>query len=141
MSPRFGPKGYLASVLAPMLRKIGAVKVSETREEYEITTILGDLFIAIYDDWVHCCFENVEAAKQHFGHVGISANRRLNPHSGKWNWHWFDVNPDVLEKRYRTTKGHLKLLAETVWREIEDLTPAAVEAHRKLLAELAAETK
>lgn len=136
---RKSEKSYLAKVLAPMLVKIGAVKHSDSRPEYKINTILGELFIHIQDDWVHCCFENVDAAKRHFGVTGISANRRLNPYSGKWNWHHWDVRVDdhtlTGVKRQRAI---LDLLAEVVWREIEDLTPAAVEAHRKLLAELAA---
>ena len=124
----------LAKTLAPMLVKIGARKVSESREEYKIQTVIGELFIHIHDNWVHCCFDDVAAARKHFGDHGFQC--RLNPCSGKWNWHYFDVNPDVIYPKPRDwRKGHLKLLADTVWREIEDLTPEAVAKSKVILAE------
>lgn len=125
-------QSHLAKTLAPMLVKIGARKVSEDREEYKIKTVVGELFISICDNWVHCCFEDVAAARKHFGDHGFQC--RLNPCSGKWNWHWFDVDPKVLVEK-PTVKGHLKLLADTVWREIEDLTPEAVAKSKLILAE------
>jgi hypothetical protein len=117
-------KPYLAKTLAPMLLDIGARKVSESREEYKIETTIGELFISIYDNWVHCCFEDVAAARKHFGDHGFQC--RLNPCSGKWNWHFWDVRSDQTTKNWR--KETLKLLAETVWREIEDLTKQEVVA-------------
>ena len=125
-------QSHLSKTLAPMLVKIGARKVSDDREEYKIKTVVGELFIHIRDNWVHCCFEDVAAARKHFGDHGFQC--RLNPCSGKWNWHHFDVDPKVLAEK-PTVEGHLKLLADTVWREIEDLTPEAVAKSRVILAE------
>ena len=126
-------QSYLAKQLAPMLLKEGARKVSESREEYKIQTVIGELFIHIQSDFVHCCFEDVAAARKHFGDHGFQ--HRLNPCSGKWNWHVWDANPNVLDVEKPTVKDHLKLLAEIVWREIEDLTPAAVEESKRIKAE------
>jgi hypothetical protein len=127
-------KPFLSKTLAPMLVKIGARKVSEGREEYKIKTVVGELFIHIQDNWVHCCFEDVAAARKHFKIDNIHQGR-LNPFSGKWNWHWFDVNPAVLGNKSKDSKAALKLLADTVWREIEDLTPEAVAKSKLILAE------
>lgn len=125
-------QAYLAKQLAPMLLKIGARKVSESREEYKIQTVIGELFVSIYDNWVHCCFDDVEKAKAHFNITGINQGR-LNPCSGKWNWHWFHVQVDSTVKDWR--KHTLSNLAEIVWREIEDLTPEAVAKSKLILAE------
>jgi hypothetical protein len=125
-------QSYLAKQLAPMLLKEGARKVSESREEYKIQTVIGELFIHIQADFVHCCFEDVAAARQHFGDHGFQ--HRLNPCSGKWNWHVWDVqrDPDAVGN---WRKNVLKNLAEIVWREIEDLTPkAAAERERMVTA-------
>lgn len=126
---------YLASVLAPMLCKIGAARASDTRQEYKINTVVGMLFVAIYEDWVHCCFEDVAAAKAHFKVTGI-CQHRLNPCSGKWNWHHWDVRlDDVHLTGVKRDRAILDLLAVTVWREIQDLTPEAVEESKRILVE------
>jgi hypothetical protein len=53
---------------------------------YGIDTRAGYLFIFPYYTWIACRFESVERAREHFGvtHIGVD---RLNPYSGKWNFH------------------------------------------------------
>lgn len=125
-SLRTSQQGILAKILAPMLLQLGASRTSEVRQEYKIDTVVGALFVHIYDNWVHCRFENVAAARKNLKISHI----RLNQFSGKWNWHHFDVNPAVLEVEKPTVRDHLQLLADVVWREIEDLNPAAVAASK-----------
>lgn len=57
---------------------------------FRIDTILGPLYITAYDDWIACCFDNVQAAKTHYGVTTLGS--RLNPYSGKWNWHYFGTD-------------------------------------------------
>jgi hypothetical protein len=37
---------------------------------------------------VYCRFDDVEAARKWFGVGQYDHDSRLNPHSGKWNWHF-----------------------------------------------------
>ena len=52
---------------------------------FEIETKAGTLFVSPYEDWIACRFENVEEAKRLLGN-----SARLNPYSGKWNFHYSD---------------------------------------------------
>lgn len=54
--------------------------------EWTLATKAGPLTLKAVDcEFIHCRFEDVEKAKDHLGH---SPNSRLNPYSGKWNWHF-----------------------------------------------------
>lgn len=53
--------------------------------DFEIETKAGTLFVSPHDNWIACRFENVEEAKRLLGN-----NPRLNPFSGKWNFHYSD---------------------------------------------------
>lgn len=66
---------------------------SNTIREFSIRTTCGVLHISPYDTWIACCFDDVAAAKQHFPPVFGLGHDRLNPYSGKWNWHYFSL-PD-----------------------------------------------
>ena len=68
------------AAVAASLRHLGAR--SAQRYDWELDTVVGTLRVTPYDNWIACCFDDVEAAKQRvrFG--------TLNPWSGKWNWHF-----------------------------------------------------
>lgn len=60
---------------------MGATEVPNHPDEYQLNTNIGILSIGIKDGWIACRFEDVEKAK------GANLGDRLNPFSGKWNWH------------------------------------------------------
>lgn len=126
-------KNYLTSKLVPLLRTIPGL-FEAVDQTFVIETVVGQLVIRIFDDWVACRFLDVEKAKTKFT-ISSCAGGRLNHFSGKWNWHWFDVAPYDAPKVYKfATAAHLDLLAEVVWREIEDLTPEAVAKSKEISA-------
>ena len=63
--------------------------------EYKINTVAGSLRVTVYDDWLACRFDNVAAAKAALPEYAGLGQRyaRLNPFSGKWNWHGADALP------------------------------------------------
>lgn len=90
---------FLPSHLVPWLEAHGAKPCSHgpgTHVDYAIPTILGELRIHIYPDWIPTVFcyddrrkEALEPARKHFGVHNLSDAqcKRLNPFSGKWNFH------------------------------------------------------
>lgn len=54
--------------------------------DFRVETACGPLDVQLYPEWVACRFEDVEAAKSCLPH---GSGDRLNPHSGKWNFHYF----------------------------------------------------
>jgi hypothetical protein len=80
---------------------IGAFKPTrEGRRDFRIMTKLGALDVSLHDDddqpWIAAVWDDVERARAHFGvektFLAVTMNR-LNPFSGKWNWHWFQQRP------------------------------------------------
>jgi len=47
---------------------------------YVLDTIIGELWITVYDDWIACRWDNVDKAR--------AAGLGCNPYSGKWNFHF-----------------------------------------------------
>lgn len=60
---------------------MGATEVPADLSQFQLDTNIGILSIRIRDGWIACRFEDVEKAK------GANLGDRLNPFSGKWNWH------------------------------------------------------
>ena len=113
-------KPTLSSILTPLLNSIGAK--DNGYGGFTVQTKLGPMNLIPFDDWVACRFDDVEKAKAHFGISNIGQGR-LNPFSGKWNWHAWDVCPHGYQPRGGVyPKTVLKTLAETVWREVENLS-------------------
>jgi len=109
----------LASKLAPLLRSIPGV--FEDGDKFVLATEAGQLSIRIMDDWVACRFLNDDLeAVYRFLNTERSDQGRLNRCSGKWNWHLWHV------QEQESTAETLDLLAECVWREVEDLTHAKI---------------
>lgn len=54
-----------------------------------LQTICGTLHITPYGNWIACRFNDVEAAVARFGYH--PSYGRLNPCSGKWNFHFAAV--------------------------------------------------
>lgn len=65
-----------------MLRDLGAVATPGEWHAWRLDTRAGRLDVTPHPTWVACRFVDVAAAKAILG-----TDPRLNPHSGKWNWH------------------------------------------------------
>lgn len=77
-----------------MLARLGAVLVDPDRMyPYSLQTYAGELRISIDDDSLMCRFEDVEKAKEERYSRLYGLDDRLNPFSGKWNWHGLDCLP------------------------------------------------
>jgi hypothetical protein len=57
-----------------------------TNDRLELTTHAGTLSVIPYDGWIACRFHDVKAAVALLGYN--PACGRLNPFSGKWNFHF-----------------------------------------------------
>jgi hypothetical protein len=66
-----------------MLHELGAVNTGGWYP-LQIETVAGALDLAPQDGWLACRFVDVERAKSL---LGCTWGGRLNPVSGKWNWH------------------------------------------------------
>jgi hypothetical protein len=59
--------------------------------QMEILTKAGLLQVSVHDSvyspWIACRFQDVAAAREHFGVTALCSWHRLNPYSGKWNFH------------------------------------------------------
>jgi len=86
---------YLATVFTPYVSslRLNTLELDGFTPAYEIHTLGGRLRILLMDDWLACRFDDVEKAAKLFGITTIQQGR-LNPYSGKWNWHWFDGVPE-----------------------------------------------
>lgn len=122
----------LRDLVIPGLDKLGAtVPPNAYNPDFQrrLETVVGTLSVILCEedgDWIACRFEDVEKAKQHFGIFNICQGR-LNPYSGKWNWHcWEFMTRDEVEKMHRTSKvsdAHLKALAEAFLAAVQPLIP------------------
>ncbi len=116
---------YLLSEFRKLVPRLRAVERESFRPVFQIETIIGRLDVTPIDDFIACRFDDVEKAKKHFGITTIQQGR-LNPFSGKWNWHWFEgVTYQSRPTKENVTKGIDKILADLV-KEIEALLPVAV---------------
>lgn len=70
-------------------RLMGATDAPPELSQFKLETTLGTLWIAVKGDKIACCFEDAKRAKT------ADLGRRLNPYSGKWNWH---EGPQGLDK-------------------------------------------
>jgi hypothetical protein len=69
--------------------------------EWRIQTVAGPLEVTLYEGsdagpWLACCFADVGQAREHLGIRAGDCSTRLNPWSGKWNWHWHEFGPYTL---------------------------------------------
>ena len=62
-------------------------RMDEEPIEYMVNTRAGALRVHVYDDWIACRFEDVAKARE------VVRSGKLNPYSGKWNWHGLGVVP------------------------------------------------
>lgn len=76
------------------LARLGAVLVDPERwYPYSLQTHAGELRISIDGDSLMCRFEDVPKAKEELYSSLYGLDDRLNPYSGKWNWHGLDCLP------------------------------------------------
>lgn len=73
------------------LLRLGFKPTPDGDREFSLDTPLGPLGATPYDDWIACQFKDVAKAKQHLPHGHAD---RLNPYSGKWNWHGDGLDAD-----------------------------------------------
>lgn len=77
-----------------LLISIGAKETVKTMYKYTLATKAGDLLITMHEAEkgdifsVYCCFEEPDKAKQVLSKWELD---RLNPYSGKWNYHQRDA--------------------------------------------------
>ena len=77
---------------------LGAERVEQTGDSYSdrywtLNTKVGELkLVAVDYEFIHCVFEDVDAAKKV---LFTGPSSRLNPHSGKWNWHFYVQDLEV----------------------------------------------
>lgn len=81
---RLARENFQQSVIEYLVSK-GATHDSFYR--FQIETKAGRLYITPYENWIAACFADVERAKQL---LGSSLHGRLNPSTGKWNFHFAD---------------------------------------------------
>ena len=91
-----------------------------------IQTKAGPLWCRIYEEgqpWIPCRFEDVEKARKHFGvsKNAIMGPQRLNPCSGKWNFHMFEFAPR--QKRYfkKERREYTIKMIEFFAKQVEEL--------------------
>ena len=68
-----------------VFEKLGAVPHPSYGNRF--MTLAGPLDAAVYDGWIATLFEDIALARAILGTVGEGA---INPHSGKWNTHFYD---------------------------------------------------
>ena len=62
---------------------------------FTLETNAGPLQITPLDGWVACKFKEVERA------VDLLGSQSINPHSGKWNWHYYNVPANEAIKAFK----------------------------------------
>ena len=97
----------------------------EGRRDFRIKTSLGPLDVCIYVEkdgsWIAAVWDDVDAVANHFGVKSFMSGDRLNPCSGKWNWHWLQFWPCGIKalKADREEAGR-KMIAAFV-KKVEEL--------------------
>lgn len=65
-----------------VISSLGFIKTeTDSLYPWSIATKAGALNLAIMDDWIACVFVDEVKARS-----VLKGDRRLNTHSGKWNW-------------------------------------------------------
>ena len=80
--------GCFVEAMTAMLHRLGAKPNSPGWYALRLRTVVGDLDISVFDDWVATRFADPEAAKALLNPRGELGSCRLNPFSGKWNFHF-----------------------------------------------------
>ena len=116
---------FLQSLLGDYLEKnsqeFNQLLDNKTWAWCHIPTKLGILSIHVFDDWIACRFVgDLEPAKKHWGIKTINQGR-LNPYSGKWNWHWYDVSVYNSKTNKKATKTTLKALAAAFIKAVDEI--------------------
>lgn len=84
-------EAYLLSLgVACEVRSSHGTLVVDSIKTFELLTEVGKLSVTVYDDWLACRFDEPKRAKE-LSLIGPGARlnqSRLNPFSGKWNFHY-----------------------------------------------------
>lgn len=81
----------LVKLVREFVRAHGGIEIEtnpigELGGRMALQTICGILHVTPYGNWIACRFYDVDAAVAHFGYDRVHG--RLNPCSGKWNFHF-----------------------------------------------------
>jgi hypothetical protein len=112
-------------VLAGLLKLKDRLRLVEVpcnwNPKFRIESVAGPLHVMPMDDWLACRFEDVAAASKHFV-IHTIQQGRLNPFSGKWNWHWFDHMPEYCQEPTRVNmEAGVDNMLEAFAAEVEKL--------------------
>jgi hypothetical protein len=79
----------------------GGTKDETAFYQYKIKTKAGELLVSTNDDTgaVFCRFSDPTAAKNTLN--GYGALQRLNPYSGKWNFHWSRMDAEEAFQQFK----------------------------------------
>ena len=75
-----------------MLQELGATGTDDFSYPWSLVTRAGELRLAVHEDWLACRFSDVGRAK-----AALDSDARLNPFSGKWNWHFTSPGSDAVD--------------------------------------------
>lgn len=102
-----------------LFTSLGATNVDEdgfdglTFKTWTLETECGPLRVTVYEDWLACRFEDVGSAKKT---LYSGPHSRLNPYSGKWNFH-FEPGDDI-ETCLKSVRYELeRVLPKTIGRD------------------------
>jgi hypothetical protein len=76
-----------------------------TEDRLEVTTRAGTLSVVPYAGWIACRFDDVKAAVALLGYDPVSG--RLNPYSGKWNFHFGRCTAEEALGEFARELGHV----------------------------------
>jgi hypothetical protein len=78
------PKKKNPHVFSDMCRQMLLALGAQPGQSYELRleTLAGPMECTPYDEWLACRFDDPARAR------AIASGASLNPHSGKWNWHY-----------------------------------------------------
>ncbi|WOB06512.1 hypothetical protein [Piscinibacter gummiphilus] len=93
MQPRHHP--HFRRLCIEMLGRLGAKESKLTWYELQLDTRIGPLLLNPLDGWLAARFDDIQRAAALLN-PGGNWTSRLNPHSGKWNFHFDDtVTPEI----------------------------------------------
>lgn len=91
--PRKKAEKFNAAVKAFVLDQ-GGMETGQYMYELALETKAGRLLISASDDWVACCFDDVELAKKVLPTIA-GHQPEMNRYSGKWNFHGADGDDNL----------------------------------------------
>jgi hypothetical protein len=96
-------QAQFAKTMTAYLAGVGAKPNSYNPPEHTLLTRAGTLTVTVYENWLACRFLDIQHAKRYLGDRTKDRDSRLNPHSGKWNFHFTTgTDLDICEATFRS---------------------------------------